>query len=128
MKLLFDTHVFIWWDSDPDRLSSEVLALCRNPVNSLQLSVGSVWEMQIKLQLGKLKLNLSLAEVIESQQQINNLAILPVHLEHVLALENLPDHHKDPFDRLLIAQAHAENMVVISKDPIFKLYPIRVVW
>jgi PIN domain nuclease of toxin-antitoxin system len=69
MKLLLDTHTFIWWDSQPAKLSQKALALCQEPTNTLLLSVASIWEMQIKLQLGKLKLNLPLAEVIESQQQ-----------------------------------------------------------
>jgi PIN domain nuclease of toxin-antitoxin system len=94
----------------------------------LLLSVGSIWEIQIKLQLGKVKLNRPLSEVIESQRQANNLELLPVNLEHVLALETLPDHHKDPFDRLLIAQAIVEHTAIVSADPIFKKYPITVVW
>jgi PIN domain nuclease of toxin-antitoxin system len=86
MKLLLDTHTFIWWDSEPARLSPQALALCQDRANTVLLSVASVWEMQIKLQLGKLKLNLPLAEVIESQQQTNNIEVLPVTLTHVLAL------------------------------------------
>lgn len=96
MKLLFDTHAFIWWDSEPARLSPQALALCQDRQNALLLSVVSLWEMQIKLQLGKLKLALSLKEIVESQQQTNNIAILPVTLPHVLALESLPAQHKDP--------------------------------
>jgi len=128
MKLLLDTHAFIWWDSEPVKLSSRALALCRDRANTVLLSVVSVWEMQIKLQLGKLKLDLPLAEVIESQRQTNNVEVLPVILTHVLALENLPAHHKDPFDRLLIAQAKVEEAVLVSGDPIFAEYPIELVW
>jgi len=128
MKLLLDTHAFIWWDSEPERLSLTVLALCQNQENTLLLSVASVWEMQIKLQLGKLKLTLPLPILIESQKTTNNIQVLSVELEHVLALENLPSHHKDPFDRLLIAQANVEDFVVVSNDPIFKKYPVKVVW
>jgi PIN domain nuclease of toxin-antitoxin system len=80
MKLLLDTHAFIWWDSEPAKLSPQVLSLCQDRQNTLLLSVASVWEMQIKLQMGKLKLALPLAELIESQQQTNNLQILPVLL------------------------------------------------
>ncbi len=103
MKLLLDTHAFLWWDSEPAKLSPQVLASCQDRSNTLLLSVASVWEIQIKLQLSKLKLTLPLAELIESQQQTNNVEVLPVALAHVLALQNLPPHHKDPFDRLLIA-------------------------
>ena len=98
MKLLLDTHVFIWWDSEPARLSPCALALCQDPQNTLPLSVVSLWEMQIKLQLGKLKLALSLKEIVDGQRRTNNVEILPVTLEHVLGLENLPPYHEDPFD------------------------------
>jgi PIN domain nuclease of toxin-antitoxin system len=128
MKLLLDTHTFIWWDSEPAKLSPQAIALCQDQQNSLVLSVASVWEMQIKLQLRKLKLTLPLAELIESQQQTNHLEILPVLLTHVLALQHLPAHHKDPFDRLLIAQANIEDVVIVSNDPMFPKYTDKVVW
>lgn len=128
MKLLLDTHTFIWWDSEPAKLSPQALTLCQDRKNSLLLSVASVWEMQIKLQLGKLKLNLPLAELIESQQQTNSIEILPVTLVHVLALQNLPPHHKDPFDRLLIVQANVEDAVLVSNDPVFVKYAVQVLW
>jgi PIN domain nuclease of toxin-antitoxin system len=102
--------------------------LCQDPKNTLLLSVGSTWEMQIKIQLGKLKLSLSLAELVESQQRVNNFAILPITLEHILGLEELPLHHKDPFDRLLIAQAKIEGATLITRDPIFANYAVKVVW
>ncbi len=126
MRLLLDTQIFIWWDSEPQKLSAQALALCQDQTNTLVLSVASVWEMQIKSQLGKLQLDRSLAEIVESQQLINNVELLPIHVTHVLALQHLPPHHKDPFDRLIIAQALAENMPVISADTIFPLYPVTV--
>lgn len=128
MKLLLDTHAFIWWDSDPARLPPQVLALCQDPRNMLLLSVVSVWEMQIKLQLGKLRLALPLREIVEAQRQMNNVEILPITLEHVLALENLPVHHRDPFDRLLIAQAVVEEVALVSADPNIARYAVQVVW
>ncbi len=128
MKVLLDTHTFIWWDSEPAKLLPKTLMLCQNRANRVLLSVASVWEMQIKLQLGKMKLNLPLAEVIENQQRTNNIEILPVSLKHVLALESLPTHHKDPFDRLLIAQANVEGAVLVSRDSVFASYPVKVVW
>jgi PIN domain nuclease of toxin-antitoxin system len=128
MKLLLDTHTFIWWDGEPDKLSPQALALCQDRANVLWLSVVSVWEMQIKLQLGKLSLTLPLAEMVESQQQQNDLKVLPVTLPHVLALQNLPTHHKDPFDRLLIAQANVEDAVLVSKDPLFAMYAVKLAW
>ncbi len=126
MRLLLDTQIFIWWDSEPQKLSAQALALCQDQTNTLVLSVASVWEMQIKSQLGKLHLDRSLAEIVESQQLINNVELLPIHVTHVLALQHLPPHHKYPFDRLIIAQALAENMPVISADTIFPLYPVTV--
>jgi len=128
MKLLLDTHTFIWWDSDPLKLTPQVLNMCQDPENLLLLSVASVWEMQIKLQFGRLKLTLPLAELVAGQQQTNKIVILNVKLEHILALEKLPPHHKDPFDRLLIAQANIEEAVLVSKDQIFKEYPVQTVW
>ena len=128
MKLLLDTHAFIWWDSESARLSPRALALCQDRENLLLLSVASVWEIQIKLQLGKLKLGLPLAQVIESQRQVNNVQVLPVTLDHVLELDKLSSYHKDPFDRLLIAQANVEAAVLVSADPIFARYSAQVVW
>ena len=128
MKILLDTHTFIWWDSEQTKLPATVLHLCQDQTNTLILSVASVWEMQIKHQLGKLTLKLSLAEIIEAQRHTNNMKILSIHLPHVLALENLPAHHRDPFDRLIIAQANVEGAIVLSCDPIFKKYPVNVKW
>ncbi|HEX6292439.1 MAG TPA: type II toxin-antitoxin system VapC family toxin [Herpetosiphonaceae bacterium] len=103
-----------------------MLALCQDQSHTLILSVASVWEMQIKSQLGKLNLDRPLSDIIESQQLINNLELLPVQLAHVLALQYLLPHHKDPFDRLIIAQALVEGMPVISVDATFPLYPVTV--
>lgn len=128
MKLLLDTHAFIWWDSDPLRLSQNALRLCQDPGNRLLLSAGSAWEMQIKIQIGKLRLALSLEELLGNQQRVNNLEMLPITLGHILGLERLPMHHRDPFDRLLIAQAIAEGAALVSGDSIFADYPVEVVW
>jgi len=128
MKLLLDTHTFIWWDSEPQRLSQQVLNMCQDPENVLLASVASLWEMQIKLQLGKLELNKPLAELVSGQQEVNKIDILDVKLEHVLSLAKLPSHHKDPFDRLLIAQADIEEAILVSKDQIFTEYEVKVVW
>ena len=128
MKLLLDTHAFIWLDSNPSRLSKQVRLLLQDSNNTLLLSVVSIWEMQIKTQMGKLQLSLSLAEVVETQQQANMIEILPVSLSHVLALDHLPFHHKDPFDRLLIAQANIENAALVSQDTILASYPVQLIW
>ena len=128
MKLLLDTHTFIWWDSEPDKLSEAALALCRASSNILILSVASTWEIQIKHQLGKLTLNMPLVDIIQGQQERNNVQILPISLQHTLSLGTLPLHHKDPFDRILIAQAKVEKVALLSADPVFAKYPIRVRW
>ena len=128
MKLLLDTHTFIWWDGQTTKLSQNALFLLQDKSNTLLLSVVSIWEMQIKLQLGKLTLTRPLLEIIENQQQTNQIEVLPVKLAHVLALENLPLLHKDPFDRLLITQANVENAVLVSGDPIIAQYPVQLAW
>jgi PIN domain nuclease of toxin-antitoxin system len=96
MKVLLDTHAFIWWDSTPARLSTRALSVCENRDNTILVSVASVWEMQIKTQLGKLKLSLPLTDILENQRQANGVEILPITLPHVLAVDQLPLHHKDP--------------------------------
>jgi PIN domain nuclease of toxin-antitoxin system len=127
MKLLLDTHAFIWWDSDPAQLSAPALAALRDPANEVWLSVVSVWEMVIKAQLGKLTLRVPLADIV-SQQQANGLQVLSVTLAHTLAVEALPAIHKDPFDRLLISQANAEGAELVSSDPLVRQYPVRILW
>lgn len=128
MKLLLDTHTFIWWANEPGKLSKKVLEACENEKNDLILSVVSVWEMQIKIQLGKLELKHPLKRLITKQVNTNKLQILPVTLAHVLALEKLPNHHHDPFDRLLIAQSKNEKLLLVSKDSIFSNYSVKLFW
>ncbi len=127
-KLLLDTHTFIWWASDPNKLSKKSLALCEDRKNILFLSVASVWELQIKIQLGKIKLDVPLRDLIEEQIGVNDLQILKVDLEHILELENLADYHKDPFDRLLVAQSNLEDLKIVSKDSIIRKYTVNVIW
>ncbi|RIK43819.1 MAG: PIN domain nuclease [Chloroflexi bacterium] len=126
MRFLLDTQIFIWWDSEPERLPPRLLAYCEDPTNALVLSVASVWEMQIKSQLGKLDLDRPLAAIIEEHQQENLLELLPIELPHVLALEQLPLYHKDPFDRVIVAQAIMEQLTILSVDSLFAHYPVTV--
>lgn len=100
MKLLLDSHAFIWWSREPEKLSSRARTGFEDSNNVLLLSVASVWEMQIKLQLGKLKLVAPLRTLIENQQRNNGLQILRIDIEHAFTLDTLPLHHKDPFDRM----------------------------
>ena len=126
MKLLLDTHIFIWWADQPERLSPSTLSALEDEANELLLSVASVWEMQIKIQLGKLKLSLPLKELVKNQQETNDLTVSPVALTHVLALDALPYHHKDPFDRLLIAQGIEEGLTIVTADSQFSAYSVKL--
>jgi PIN domain nuclease of toxin-antitoxin system len=127
MRYLLDTHTFIWVDSNPSRLSPRVRAICSDVANTLLLSVASIWEIQIKSQLGKLALSDSLTALI-SRQRANGINILPISVPHVLGLDGLPLHHRDPFDRILIAQANVESLTLLSADPVFASYPVFVLW
>jgi PIN domain nuclease of toxin-antitoxin system len=128
MKLLLDTHAFIWSFAEPEKLSPKALALLVDGDNDLVLSVASVWEMQIKIQSGRLRFTVPLKELVESQRQTNGVQVLPVEMEHVLALDALPTLHKDPFDRLLVAQANVEGAFLVSRDPVFSGYPVKLLW
>jgi len=127
MKYMLDTHTFIWWHENPTLLSAKVLAICEDVNNQLILSMVSLWEIQIKLQLNKLTLDHSLTEMVKIQRN-NGIEILPIKFEHILRLDNLPLYHKDPFDRLLIAQATIEQLTLLTKDEKFKLYSQLIIW
>lgn len=126
MKLLLDTHIFIWWADHPEKLSHAALSALEDEANELVLSVASVWEMQIKIQLRKLKLSLPLRELVKTQQETNDLTISSVTLTHVLGLDALPLHHKDPFDRLLIAQSIEEDLTLVSAASQFSAYAVKL--
>jgi PIN domain nuclease of toxin-antitoxin system len=128
MKMLLDTHTFLCLNSRPERLSQTALAACEDPVNQLSLSVVSAWEIQIKRQINRLQLGAPLDQMIRGQQSANDLRILPVELRHIYVLDELPLHHNDPFDRLLIAQAKAEQAWLVSGDSRFQPYPVDVIW
>ncbi len=127
MHLLLDTHIFLWLNEQPEKLSTNILSHCEDRNNTLFLSHVSPWEIQIKQQLGKLALDKPLQAMIETQQQENDLQLLPITLEHIYALAELPHHHRDPFDRLLIAQAMVEKMSFISFDACIPDYSINLV-
>ena len=127
MNGLLDTHAFIWWDSDPDRLSEAARSFLLEPANIVFLSVVSVWEMVVKHALGKLHLHRPL-DIIVREQQANDIRILPIGLDHALAVGDLAPIHKDPFDRLLVAQAIVENAVILTADPAVAQYPVRSIW
>ena len=128
MNLLLDTHTFIWWAADPTKLSPAGDAALRDVANMLFLSVASIWELQIKLQIGKLTLPKPLPELVQNQQRVNGLQLLAVEPAHIYGLADLPLHHKDPFDRLIIAQALAKNLTVVSADGKFAIYSLDLLW
>lgn len=128
MKYLLDAHTFIWWNINSARLSTTAFNLLQDQTNILLLSLATVWEMQIKVQLGKLTLPAPLTDVIAKQRQANQIELLSITLAHIYELQNLPDHHRDPFDRLLVAQATIEKIPVISTDAQIAKYPVKVIW
>lgn len=128
MNLLLDSHAFIWWRDAPDKLSPRAYAEISSSQNNVFLSVVTVWELQIKIALGKFTVKGDLESAVIDEQKNNGLQILPVQLAHALYLKNLPSHHKDPFDRLLISQAIVEDLTLISGDGFFPLYPVKLLW
>ncbi len=126
MRVLLDTHTFLWGLTEADKLS----AVARRTIASSEtfLSAASIWEALIKVQAGKLPLPLPAGEYLTSKMRANGVSVLPVKLEHVLRIESLELHHRDPFDRMLIAQSLEEGWPIITADPVFRDYPIRVIW
>jgi PIN domain nuclease of toxin-antitoxin system len=128
MKLLLDTHVLIWLVEGSDNLSQLAKQAIEDENNSLHLSIASLWEMTIKMTLGKLQLGMSIDLIVESYLLPTGIEILPIHLNHLLVLRELPLHHRDPFDRLLISQAQAEKLTLVSGDRVFINYPVNIRW
>lgn len=128
MDLLLDTHTFIWSYEEPGKLSQKALQELSDPANNLLLSVVSIWEIQIKIQLGKFKFDDPLSKVIAEQRQVNGIKVVPIETAHAMYLENLPFHHKDPFDRMLIAQAIVEDLTIVSNDRHFSNYGVKLLW
>jgi PIN domain nuclease of toxin-antitoxin system len=126
MKILLDTHVFIWALIDETRLSPRARKLISS--SSLLWSVVSLWEAIQKAQIGKLSLPLPAGSFLTGELSSHHVQLVPVSLGHVLRLESLPLHHRDPFDRLLIAQSIEEGWPIITADPLFARYPVEVIW
>ena len=128
MKMLLDTHALLWMCSSVDRLSDRAKAAILDDRNELLFSVAGWWEIAIKIGLGKLDLRANWALTIKREMRHNGIAWLPVRPEHCEQLPSLPFHHRDPFDRLLIAQAMTERLTVITCDPHFVAYGVTVLW
>jgi PIN domain nuclease of toxin-antitoxin system len=128
MDLVLDTHVFIWSYRAPESLSHNALQALSDPANNLFLSVASIWEIQIKIQIGKIEFDDPLSKILEEQQLVNGINFMPIEISHAQYLENLPFHHKDPFDRMLIAQALVEDMTIVGRDARFSDYGVKLLW
>jgi len=128
VKLLLDTAVFLWHITGSDQLPTDVVDAVRSPANDVRLSVVSMWEIQVKHGLGRLVLPESPATYIPRQRERHQIASIPL-VESVLAhLANLPDRHRDPFDRMLICQAIEHDLTLVSSDRAIHAYPVRVLW
>jgi PIN domain nuclease of toxin-antitoxin system len=127
MAYLLDTHTFLWFISGDNQLPESSKEIIKNLNESCFLSAASLWEITIKHQLKKLELGISLEELFEFVDR-NQIEIIPINSIHLLQLSQIPFYHNDPFDRLIIAQAISENLKLISKDSIFKKYPVNLVW
>ncbi|MBW8049246.1 MAG: type II toxin-antitoxin system VapC family toxin [Cytophagales bacterium] len=127
MRLLLDTHAFIWFVEDDKKLSGKAKEEIENPDNIIILSIASLWEMSIKISIGRLKLKKPYKEVISYVNE-KGIEILSINFEHTLEVSKLEFHHKDPFDRLIISQAKMENMTIVSKDKLFDDYDIKRLW
>jgi PIN domain nuclease of toxin-antitoxin system len=128
MRLLLDTHTFLWFVTDDSRLSTGAENAIRQKGNQLLLSVASVWESAVKYNLGRLPVPEPLDTFVPEQLHANHIALLQIELRHTFEVARLPRHHRDPFDRLLIAQALTESVPVVSADSAFDAYPVRRVW
>jgi PIN domain nuclease of toxin-antitoxin system len=128
MKLLLDTHILIWLINGNKNLSQIARQAIEDESNSLHLSIASLWEITIKTSLGKLELGIPLEQITTNFILPSGMEILPIHLPHLLVLQTLPFHHRDPFDRLLISQAKSESLTLVSEDSMFKQYEVEMLW
>jgi PIN domain nuclease of toxin-antitoxin system len=127
MKAILDTHTFLWAIAEEGKLSRRARQIYTGS-NDLWLSVASMWEILIKVQAGKLPLPEPAGRYLVKKLAQNQIELLPITLDHVLRIESLPMHHRDPFDRLLIAQSIQEGWPIITADPWFARYPVEVIW
>lgn len=128
MRLLLDTHVFLYWVLGDPRLSPLAEASIKDSGTQVYLSAASVWEMAIKLSLGRLRLEGDLLGFVEGELRQNGFQALPVTYRHASRVATLPPLHRDPFDRLLVAQALEENLTLVSGDAEIARYPVELLW
>jgi len=128
MKLLLDTHAFLWFCEGDSQLSQSAREAIEDRENSKHVSHASAWEAAIKVSLGKLKLSVPYEEIFPGAVSSNGFIDLPTCHEHFRLLTSLPFHHRDPFDRLLVVQAMHHSLTIITRDPIFPRYGVLVLW
>jgi PIN domain nuclease of toxin-antitoxin system len=128
LRLLLDTHCWLWWLIEPEKLSNTAQEAMKDLDNELWLSVASIWEIGIKYKSGKLNLPQSPDRFIPQQIQADQLSILSITSNHALKAADLPLNHKDPFDRMLIAQAQLEGLSILTNDQAFAAYDVAVFW
>ncbi len=128
MRFLLDTHAFLWFADGNPQLSQSARALIEGLDNQPFLSVASLWEMAIKISLGRLTLARPFEVFIPEQLDLNGISLLEITVSHTAQVSKLPFHHRDPFDRLLIAQAIVEQMPIVSSDKAFEAYSINRLW
>jgi PIN domain nuclease of toxin-antitoxin system len=125
---LLDTHTFLWMASEPDRLGPVARTLVEEPSSELHLSIASVWEMAIKASLGRLTLPGPVDRFVREQLTATRTSLFGIDVAHVAVVAELPWHHRDPFDRLLVAQAFSGGFVLLSRDAAFDAYDVERVW
>ena len=128
MKVLLDTHAFLWLISGDDRLSETAQKAFLDPGNYLFFSAASLWEICIKIGLGKLSLKSGWLKTIQDEMKVNTIQWLSIEMPHCVELTNLPFHHRDPFDRMLVAQAMVDDMQLLSRDNRLSSYEIKRIW
>lgn len=128
MKLLLDTHALLWFLGNDPQLSAPARQHIENPAHEKFVSVASLWEITIKLSLEKLKLPRPFGEVFPQQLEVNGFELLPISCAQLNGLVELPFHHRDPFDRLLAAQAIVDDLTIVTRDPEFTKYPVKCLW
>jgi PIN domain nuclease of toxin-antitoxin system len=126
VRLLLDTHVFLWWIGDDSRLSLSARDAISVAENEVFLSVVSAWEISVKTRLGKLALPSDVEQFLSDQIQRNAMTILPIGLAHALRVARLPLHHRDPFDRMLVAQAQSEKLTLVTADEAIRPYDVTL--
>lgn len=128
MKILLDTHAFLWLNAGDPALSDRARSTIEDGGNERYLSIASIWEIAIKVSLKKLDLTVDLTELVDEGAIASGIAVLDIAVAHARGVAHLPFHHRDPFDRLLIAQAKAEGLAIVGKDEAFDAYGVRRIW